>query len=187
MPRINLLPWREQQRIERKKAFGVGMFAALVGAAAVAGVAWFVMNQMIDAQRDRNNRLRAEIRELDKKIEEINSLDQQKQQLIARMQIIETLQRSRPEIVHVFDTFPRIIPDGVYLTSMTQSGRQFKILGVTQSATRVSNFIRAIEGSEWLRYKGLEGIDRNNFTLNLEQVAAAAPAQASAPARANRQ
>src|SRR5688572_21304067 len=107
MPRINLLPWREQQRIERKKAFAVGMFGAFIGAVAVAGVAWFFVNQMMDAQRDRNNLLRAEIAELDKMIEEINSLEQQKQQLIARMQIIDTLQRSRTEIVHVFDTFPR--------------------------------------------------------------------------------
>jgi type IV pilus assembly protein PilN len=179
MPRINLLPWREQQRIERKKAFGVGMLGALLGAMAVAGMAYFLMSQMIDSQRGRNDRLRAEIRELDKKIEEINTLDQQKQQLIARMQIIETLQRSRPEIVHVFDTIPRILPDGVYLTSIAQSGRQFKITGVTQSATRVSNFMRAIENSQWLRYKGLEGIERNNFTLNLELVSAEAAAGAA--------
>jgi type IV pilus assembly protein PilN len=186
MPRINLLPWREQQRLERKKAFAVGMFGALVGALAVAGVAWFLMNQMMDSQRGRNNLLRAEIRELDKKIEEINSLDQQKQQLIARMQIIETLQRSRPEIVHIFDTFARIIPDGVYLTSLQQTGRRIKLTGVTQSATRVSNFMRAIESSEWLTKPAIEVLQGTNFTMNAEQVAGQAPAPQAAPARASR-
>jgi type IV pilus assembly protein PilN len=174
MPRINLLPWREQQRTERKKAFGVGMFGALIGAVAVAGVAWFMVSQMMDSQRDRNNKLRAEIKVLDKQIEEINSLEQQKQQHIARMQIIESLQRSRPEIVHVFDTFTRIVPDGIYLTSLQQNNRRFRIQGVTQSATRVSNFMRAIEASEWLDYDGLDAVTRSNgqsssFTLYANQ------------------
>jgi len=173
MPRINLLPWREQQRTERKKAFGVGMFGALIAAVAVAGVAWFLVSQMMDSQRDRNNKLRTEIKVLDKQIEEINSLEQQKQQHIARMQIIESLQRSRPEIVHVFDTFSRIVPDGIYLTSLQQNNRRFRIQGVTQSAQRVSNFMRAIEDSEWLNFDGLDQVSRSNgqdsFTLYANQ------------------
>jgi type IV pilus assembly protein PilN len=178
MPRINLLPWREQQRTERKKAFGVGMLGAAVGAAAVAAVAWFLISQMLAAQSERNNRLRGEIRELDKQIEEINSLEQQKQQFIARMQIIETLQRSRPEIVHVFDTVTRIIPDGVYLTSMRQQGSKFTFQGVTQSPTRVSDFMRAIDSSEWLTRVEPGPINRGSqgysFTLDTQQVAAPA-------------
>src|SRR5690606_21289306 len=169
MPRINLLPWREQERIERKKAFGVGMFAALVAALAVAAVGWFLISQMMDAQRSRNNLLRTEIKELDKQIEEINSLEQQKQQHIARMQIIETLQRSRTEIVHVFDDVPRIIPDGVYLTGLQQTNRRFKLTGVTESRSRVSSFMRAIEDSEWLSYDGLEDVKGTNFILTAEQ------------------
>ena len=179
MPRINLLPWREQQRAERKKAFGVGVLGAVVGAAAVAAVGWFLMNQMLDAQTDRNNLLRNEIRELDKKIEEINSLDQQKQQFIARIQIIETLQRSRSEIVHVFDTVTRIIPDGVYLTSLRQQGSKFTLQGITQSPTRVGDFMRAIDGSQWLTNPALGPITRGNqgssFTLEAQQVSAQAP------------
>ena len=82
---------------------------------------------------------------LDKQIEKINSLEAQKQQFIARMQIIEKLQRSRPEIVHVFDTFVKTIPDGTYLTSLTQTDQKFKIKGVAQSSTRVSSFMRTID------------------------------------------
>ena len=121
MPRINLLPWREQQRTERKMAFTVGIAAAAVGALIVAGAGYLFFNSLIEAQVQRNQLLTNEIRELDKKIEEINSLETQKQQFIARMQIIEKLQRSRPEIVHVFDTFVKTIPDGTYLTAITQT------------------------------------------------------------------
>jgi type IV pilus assembly protein PilN len=175
MPRINLLPWREQQRIERKKAFAVGMVGAAIAALGVAGIGWFLMNQMIDAQRDRNELLRAEITVLDKKNEEINSLEAQKQQYIARMEIIERLQRSRPEIVHVFDTFARIIPDGVYLTSVRQTGRNFQIQGVSQSPTRVSDFMRAIEGTGLL-HKAWPSLTGQNFTLTAELVGTQAAA-----------
>jgi type IV pilus assembly protein PilN len=158
MPRINLLPWRDQQRTERKKAFGVGMAGAGLAAVAVAGAGFLMMNQMVDAQQKRNTRLREEIKVLDKQIEQINSLEQQKQQFIARMQIIEKLQRSRPEIVHVFDTFVKTIPDGTYLTSITQTGQQFKIQGVAQSSTRVATFMKALDASEWLDFQELEKV-----------------------------
>lgn len=178
MPRINLLPWREQQRTERKKAFGVGMAGALLGALVVAGIAWFLVSQMMNAQAQRNQKLTAGIKELDAQIEKINDLDAQKQQFIARMQIIERLQRSRPEIVHVFDTFTKIIPDGVYLTSLQQTGRRFRIQGFSQSSTRVSNFMRAIESSEWLVFDSLDKMEttRNsgqslNFILFANQPA----------------
>lgn len=156
MPRINLLPWREQQRTERKKAFGVGMAAAGLGALLVAAAGYLTMSRMIEAQQSRNQRLTTEIRVLDRQIEEINSLEQQKQQFIARMQIIEKLQRSRPEIVHIFDTFVKTIPDGIYLTSIAQTGQRFKIQGVAQSPTRLSTFWRSLDASGWLKDIELE-------------------------------
>jgi type IV pilus assembly protein PilN len=193
MPRINLLPWREQQRTERKKAFGVGMVAALVGAAAVAGAGYLVMGAMVDSQDQRNNLLRNEIKVLDKQIEQINSLEAQKQQFIARMQIIEKLQRSRPEIVHVFDTFVKTIPDGTYLTSLKQTDQKFEIKGVAQSSTRVSSFMRAISASQWLKDPELDVVQNtkgggagSDFTLYAQQVTTAIeePAsKANVPAR----
>ncbi|HXC58239.1 MAG TPA: PilN domain-containing protein [Steroidobacteraceae bacterium] len=177
MPRINLLPWREQQRTERKKAFGVGMLAAAIGAAVVAGAAFLLVNQMIDAQAARNARLQTEIKVVDRQIEEINSLEQQKQQFIARMNIIAKLQRSRPEIVHVFDTFVKTIPDGTYLTAIKQEDQKFKIQGVAQSSTRVSAFMRALDASQWLKEPELEVVETtknnaqgNDFTLYAKQV-----------------
>ena len=145
MPRINLLPWREQQRKDRKLGFVVGLGAGTVAAlvAAFAGYLWF--SSLIDGQRQRNELLKSEIVKLDRQIEEINNLEAQKQQFIARMQIIEKLQRSRPEIVHVFDTVVKTIPDGTYLTEVTQTGRRIKFHGVAQSSTRVSSFMRNID------------------------------------------
>jgi len=187
MPRINLLPWREQQRTERKKSFAVGMIAAVVAALAVTGGGYLFMGSLIDAQSSRNQKLTAEIKDLDKMIEEINDLEQRKQQNIARMQIIEKLQRSRPEIVHVFDTFVHTIPDGAYLTSITQSGQRFKIQGVAQSATRVSSLMRSLDSSEWLKQADLEILQSqrnnplgNNFTMEVVQVTSLANDKAGA-------
>jgi type IV pilus assembly protein PilN len=177
MPRINLLPWREQQRKDRKLAFTVGIGAALLGAVVATFAGYLFVGSQIDAQMTRNERLRTEISTLDRQIEEINSLEAQKQKFIARMQIIEKLQRSRPEIVHVFDTFVRTIPDGTYLTTITQSGQRFKIQGVAQSSTRVSSLMRNIDASEWLKNPELEVVESkkentfgSDFTLYADQV-----------------
>ncbi|MET0660738.1 MAG: PilN domain-containing protein [Steroidobacteraceae bacterium] len=191
MPRINLLPWREQQRTERKKGFLVGMGAALLGAAAVSLAGYLMMSQMVEAQRKRNALLTSEIKVLDQQIEEINSLELQKQQFIARMQIIEKLQRSRPEIVHVFDTFVKTIPDGTYLTAITQTNQKFKIQGVAQSATRVSSFMRSLDASQWLKNPGLEVVEAkkesalgSDFTLYADQVTSAVEAAPAADKKA---
>jgi type IV pilus assembly protein PilN len=189
MPRINLLPWREQQRKERRLALGVALGGAAVAAALVTlGVNLFY-NSLISAQEERNKRLQAEIRELDKQIERINTLETQKQNFIARMQIIEKLQRSRPEIVHLFDELVRTIPDGVYLTALEQNKSRIKIQGVAQSSTRVSTFMRNIDASEWLRNPELEVIETKsgqtlgaNFTLFAEQVSRLAEDEAAAAA-----
>ena len=177
MPRINLLPWREQQRTERKLAFTVGLGAATLAAGVAAFAGYLFFGSLIDSQQERNERLRTEITTLDKQIEEINSLEAQKQKFIARMQIIEKLQRSRPEIVHVFDTLVRTVPDGTYLTALTQNEHRFKIEGVAQSSTRVSAFMRNLAGSQWLKDPELEVVETkrentlgSDFTLYADQV-----------------
>ena len=176
MPRINLLPWRDQQRRERKLAF----FIALGGAAALAAIAAFIVyllfGTMIDAQEHRNDRLRAQIKILDKQIEEINDLETQKQKFISRMQIIEKLQRSRPEVVHLFDELVKQMPDGTYLTDVKQTGPKLKLDGVAQSSTRVSALMRNISASQWLRNPELEVVQTksdtvgSSFTLDAEQI-----------------
>jgi len=179
MPRINLLPWREGQRKERKLAFLVALAVAGVAACVTAFAAYLMFGSMIQAQQHRNDKLRAEIKTLDKQIEEINNLESAKQKFIARMEIIEKLQRSRPEIVHVFDEIVRTLPEGVYLTSVHQDARKLKFDGVAQSSTRVSSFMRNIDGSQWLRNPELEVVQTakgtasgSSFTLTADEVSA---------------
>jgi len=177
MPRINLLPWREEQRKERKLALFVWLGFATIGAGLVTLVSYLWMNSMIDAQTARNERLQAEIRILDKQNEEINDLEAQKQRFISRMQVIDKLQRSRSEVVHVFDEIVKTMPDGTYLTAITQTGRRLKFEGVAQSSTRVSTFMRNISASQWLRDPELEVVEArkdstlgNSFVLYANQI-----------------
>ena len=127
MPRINLLPHRESKRKERKLKFVVALGAAAVAAAVTSFAAYLMYGQMIDAQQHRNDSLRAQIKKLDKENEEINNLEAAKQKFIARMEIIEKLQRSRPEIVHVFDEIVRTLPEGVYLTAVKQTRQHAQV------------------------------------------------------------
>jgi type IV pilus assembly protein PilN len=186
MPRINLLPWREEQRKERKLAFLVALGGAAVAALVAAFGVSLYFSSVISSQEARNARLNSEIRELDKQIEEINSLEEQKQKFIARMDIIEKLQRSRPEIVHVFDQLVRTLPDGAYLTNVKQTKTRLKIQGVAQSSTRVSTFMRNIDASQWLRNPELEVVETksgqllgSSFTLSADQVSALADEEAA--------
>jgi type IV pilus assembly protein PilN len=159
MPRINLLPWREAERKRRQRDFGIAVGGALVAAIAVVMLTVLFYNQMIGNQRARNDRLTAEIVELEKSIEEIDGLERQKERLLARMEIIEELQKSRPEIVHLFDEIVRQLPEGVYLTGLKQTGSRVEVRGVAQSSTRVSALMRRVDASEWLGDPEVERVE----------------------------
>ncbi|HUJ53123.1 MAG TPA: PilN domain-containing protein [Steroidobacteraceae bacterium] len=154
---------------------------AATGAGIVTSFAAYLLyGSMIEAQQHRNDTLRREIKTLDKQIEEINDLESAKQKFIARMEIIEKLQRSRPEIVHVFDEIVRTLPEGVYLTAVKQNGMRLKFDGVAQSSTRVSSFMKNIDGSQWLRNPELEVVKQekisgSSFTLTADEVTTAGP------------
>lgn len=177
MPRINLLPWREQQRKERKLAFLVALGGATLGAIVAAFAAYLLFNSLIDSQQARNDHLRAEITVLDRQIQEINDLESQKQRFISRMQVIDKLQRSRSEVVHLFDEVTGMMPDGTYLTSFKQTSRRLKFEGVAQSSTRVSTFMRNIAASQWVKDPELEVVESkvgntigNSFVLYADQI-----------------
>jgi type IV pilus assembly protein PilN len=159
MPRINLLPWRAELRQKRRNQFFIGLGGAL-GLAGVAVLASnFVMEGIISNQNERNDLLKSEIRALDKRIEEILDLEAKKERLLARMAIIEQLQRSRPEIVHVFDELVRTLPDGVRLVAVKQTDRRLEIKGDAESNTRVSAFMRNIDKSKWLTQPDLQVVE----------------------------
>jgi type IV pilus assembly protein PilN len=176
MPRINLVPWREAERKRKRQEFGVGAVAALLLAGIIALAVNWQMQAAINGQNDRNQYLKDEIAKLDTQITEILALDQQKQRLLARMQVIEQLERSRPEIVHVFDQLVRTIPDGVHLTSLKQNDRKLQLRGMAQSSTRVASYMRNIDGSEWLADPALDILETkgaddagSEFVLNAGQ------------------
>ena len=150
MPRINLLPWREEERKRRQREFGVALAGGVIAAVAVVLLTMLAFSQMISNQESRNMRLENEIAELQKSITEIDGLERQKERLLARMEIIEQLQKSRPEIVHLFDEVARQLPEGVYLTGLKQQGARVEVRGVAQSSTRVSALMRQIDASDWM-------------------------------------
>jgi type IV pilus assembly protein PilN len=183
MPRINLLPWRDVERKRKRQEFGVAAGAAVMLAILTGFVLRWQYGSIIDNQNERNQYLKGEIALVDKQIVEILDLEQRKQNLQARIQVIEQLQRSRPEVVHLFDQMVRLLPDGVYLTAVKQTDRRIQIKGVAESSTRVSALMRNIDGSEWLSDPSLEIVESKgsgetgaSFTLYATQTSSAPPA-----------
>jgi type IV pilus assembly protein PilN len=159
MPRINLLPWRDSLRTERRNQFFVGLGAAAAVAALIILVGNLTFGGIIGHQQDRNRLLQSEIDLLNIKIKEILDLEAHKDRLLARMEIIEQLQRSRPGIVHVFEELVMTLPDGVYLKEIKQDGSRVEIIGSAESNTRVSALMRNIDKSDWLSSPDLEVVE----------------------------
>ncbi len=178
MPRINLLPWREQERKVRRREFMVAAGGAIFAAVIFVLGGKLLYSSWTDAQKEKNNLLTKEIVKLDAQIADIQDLENRKQRLVARMEIIERLQRKRPEIVHLFDEIVKTVPDGIYLTTIKQTGNRLEIHGVAQSSTRVSTFMRNIDSSVWMDNPVLQVVESakdsptggSNFTLTSDVV-----------------
>jgi type IV pilus assembly protein PilN len=194
MIRINLLPHREQARQERQRQFvSLAIGLAVLGIATI-GLGHVVMASRIENQEGRNTLLKTEITKLDEQIREIDKLRAQTQALLARKQVVETLQTNRTEAVHLLDQLVRQLPDGIYLRSVKQVDTKVTLIGYAQSNARVSTLMRNIESSPWLQQPELVEIKAvalpntrdvrvNEFTLNL-RVKRAMPPEAGAVAPA---
>ena len=149
MAHINLLPWREELRKQKQQEF----VTTVVGSAALAAILVFAshvyVNGNIEYQTSRNDFLQAEIDILNQRIGRIEELEALKQGLLARMNVIQDLQSSRPESVHLMDELVRSLPDGVYINTLTQKNRNLIMTGIAQSNARVSDYMRNIDASEW--------------------------------------
>jgi type IV pilus assembly protein PilN len=159
MGRINLLPWRAERRKLRQKEF-----VTMLGLAALAGVVlWFLVNtyynNQISGQNERNAYLQDQIKQVDTQIKQIEELDKKKAKLLARKEVIEQLQANRSQMVHLFDSLVRTIPDGVTLTSIKQEGDKLTLSGRSQSNARVSTYMRNLEGSGWMTKPDLSIIE----------------------------
>lgn len=178
MARINLLPWREEYRQEKKKEF----FTQLVGVCILAGVVaygWiFSVDNAIAYQNERNNILNNEIKLLSEQVKEIQELKKKRRELSDRMKVIQDLQGTRPLIVRYFDEFAKAVPDGIYVTSLKRVGNALTIDGVSESNSRVSAFMRKLNSSDFFDEPDLKTVDAvpelgeqaAKFTIHLKMV-----------------
>ena len=159
MARINLLPWREERRKQRQKEFGVMLAGSALGAVLLAFLIISFYKGQISGQNERNAYLRDRITEVDTQIKEIEELDKKKAKLLARKEVIEQLQANRSQMVHLFDSLVRTIPDGAVLTSIKQDEKTLTLEGRAQSNARVSTYLRNLEGSGWMTNPDLSIIE----------------------------
>jgi type IV pilus assembly protein PilN len=148
MAKINLLPWREDLRKKRQQDFLVSMGVAVAITCLLFGFVYMHIESLKDYQTQRNTRLKDEISAVDKKIAEIKEIEEKKNKLNEKITLIQELQASRPKIVHVFDELRKVTPVGVYVISLTQRGADMTIVGKSQSNSRVSDYMRAIDNSK---------------------------------------
>lgn len=190
MTKINLLDWRAERRARRREQFLQFLVLAFIVAAAVVGFAYFGMTRAISAQEARNEYLKQQIAEVDQKIKEIEDLERTKQNLLARMRVIEELQGSRAATVHFLDELVNTIPDGVTLLSVKQTGDTVLIEGVAESNGRISTYIKNFENSPWFSEPRLVVIrtsEKNKqregaFTLQVKNLTKAAKPKDVPPA-----
>jgi type IV pilus assembly protein PilN len=150
MAKINLLPWRAERRERRKREFFTHLVIAFVAAVVLVLLWGFWVSLRIGNQNDRNDYLKGQIAQLDAKITEIQNLQKVKDHLLARKRIVEKLQSSRSQMVHLFDQIVQTVPAGVRLTGLTQQGDKLTLDGVAQSNATVAQYMRNIEASPWM-------------------------------------
>ena len=191
MIRVNLLPHREIRRKQQQTQFFIMLGTVVAIGVAIWGVVHFYLEEQFENQVNRNKYLQVEIEKLDRQIAEIQKLQDQTASLLARKQVVETLQSTRSEVVHLLDQLVRQLPDGVYLRNIRQSANRVTISGFTQSQARVSTLMRNLESSPHLENPGLveirsatvSGQRANEFlmTVNITRAKAEAPAAAKKP------
>jgi type IV pilus assembly protein PilN len=166
---INLLPYREEKRkAKRQQFYGLLGLVSILACLIALGL-YTVIDGYVEAQNAKNDFLKKEIASLDKQIDEIKRLRNQAQDMLARKQIIESLQRDRAEAVRLLSELARQMPEGVYLNSLRQDGARITMIGYSQSNARVSTLMRNIEASQWLgdpQLVEIKAIPRNTRKLN---------------------
>jgi len=149
MVNINLLPWREKRRDLKKKEFLQVCLLVAIAVGAVVFAVHSVIDAKVDSQVQRNERLQSEIADLTERVKEITELRKQKDAMIARMDVIQSLQGNRPMIVYIFDQLSRTIPSGVFYQSVKREGQRIEIMGIAESNARISELVRRLDASDW--------------------------------------
>jgi type IV pilus assembly protein PilN len=193
MAKINLLPWREAYRKEKKDQFIVILVGVFIVAAFVAYLWVSGVESAIDNQNARNRLLETEIAVLEKQVQEIAELKKVRDDLLTRIKVIQDLEGTRPVIVRYFDEFVRAVPDGVYLNSIVRSGEVISIEGIAESTNRVSSLMRNLDQSDWFAAPNLtsvtaapaEGEQANSFKMTVRTSAPQDQADAAANGEGN--
>lgn len=178
MAKINLRPWREELRAEKQQQFIVMLVGAVVVAAGLTFLWKTDMDNRIDYQESRNAYIETATSQLDSQIREIEDLKKQRDELLARMQVIQDLQGKRPVIVRVFDELVRTLPDGLYYRDLGKQGERVSIVGMAESNSRISTLMRNFERSDWFNEPNLTNVAAadnrragySQFNLSVNQV-----------------
>lgn len=184
MAEINLLPWRDERRVEQKKEFIAVLGLVVVAALLLVFVSDLVISAQIQQQKDRNAYLQQNIDALNKQVEQISELQRKQTQLLDRMKVIQDLQGNRPIIVRILDQLVRTVPDGVFYTNVSAKDQVITIRGIAESNNRVSSLMRRLDASDWFKEPNLEGVraepdfgdqaTRFNMTVRLQLPSAGA-------------
>ena len=178
MARINLLPWREELRKQQQQDFMTAIVLGVIVTAIILASVHMHLEGIREYQEQRNKILLDEIAIVDKKIKEIKNIETKKSKLLTKIDLIQNLQESRPEIVHLFDEIAKTAPDGIFITKFKQSGKALTFIGKAQSNARVSAYMRTIDASNWLKAPSLSVIQTkdqkgreklSDFTLHAVQ------------------
>ncbi|GAA4648446.1 type 4a pilus biogenesis protein PilN [Kistimonas scapharcae] len=176
MAKINLLPWREELRQERKQRFLIMLGASAVASLVLVFFMGTYIDGQVDTQRSRNQFVQKEINGLNSRIAEIKNLKKRREELLERMGVIQSLQGNRPVIVRVFDELVRVAPDGVYFTFLDMRGNNITIKGIAESNNRISALMRQFDESEWFDGPNLTAVKAlgdgrgSSFDLTVLQV-----------------
>ena len=151
MAKINLLPWREELRTQQQKDFIVGIGAGVVVTCIIFSLVYMQIEMMKEYQEGRNRLINNEIKQVNKKIKEIKDIEAKKRKLLTKIEVIQKLQQSRPQIVHLFEELATRTPEGIFLTSFKQNGKSLSFNGKAESNARVSAYMRGVDASKWFR------------------------------------
>lgn len=170
MATINLLPWRDEYRYEKKREFFSVLTLLIILAVLIAYVWISFMKVEVKDQQSRNKLFEVEIAQLNKKVHEIDTLKKQRSSLESKMNVIQGLQNKRPLIVHYFDRMVGAVPDGIYFKSLNRTEDGYSIKGISESNNRVSTFMRNLERSEYFQSPNLNNVVKDAFELTVETV-----------------
>ena len=180
MARINLLPWRQEIRERKNKEFMTLLIAVLLLSLLGAFAAWSYFNRELEQQQQANESIKQANTDLDKALEKISTLEQQRNDIIERMKVIQDLQGRRPVPVHVWDDIARLVPAQMYLTNMKREGDVITFTGQADDPNVVSTFIRNLDGSQWLADSAVVSLSQPNAVAYQNQTA-----RSTAPNNAN--